>query len=163
MPCWANVAKAYLTFISRAYRKELQAESTRRLLRLSGFCRGLLGIGRIGEHTELGGSRHHFVQQLESFCHHFDTEQGDASDVSTGPVEASDKAELDRVAICEKNDWNCCGRILSREYRGGAERGDHVYLMANQIGRQGRQSIILIVRPTILDGYVLTLDVTGVL
>src|SRR5262249_5690099 len=32
-----------LTFVSRAYDKQLQAESTRRILRLSDFCRGLLG------------------------------------------------------------------------------------------------------------------------
>jgi hypothetical protein len=43
------------------------------------------------------------------------------------------------------------------------ERVRGFFTCADQIGRQGRQSVILILRPTILDGYILTLNVTGVL
>ena len=46
---------------------------------------------------------------------------------------------------------------------GTAGRGDHGDLPANQIGRQRRQSIELIVGPAILDRHVLALDKAGLL
>src|SRR5262249_28048058 len=42
-------------------------------------------------------------------------------------------------------------------------RGDYRDLLANQFGRQRRQSIDLIFGPTVLDRHVLALDIAGVL
>ena len=41
--------------------------------------------------------------------------------------------------------------------------GNHGHLTTNQIGRQRRQSIVLALRPAILDRHVLTLDIAGFL
>ena len=42
-------------------------------------------------------------------------------------------------------------------------RGDHGDLSANQIGRQRRQPIDLILGPAVFDRHVLALDIAGVL
>ena len=44
-----------------------------------------------------------------------------------------------------------------------AGRGDHGDLPANQIGRQRRQSIELILGPAVYDRHVLALDIAGLL
>src|SRR5712675_2119229 len=54
----------------------------------------------------------------------------------------------------------CC---LCRKARSSAGRSEYGYLMLNQIGDQGRQSIIMAFRPTVLDLYVLAVDISGIL
>src|SRR5262249_51166736 len=54
----------------------------------------------------------------------------------------------------------CLGR---QRRRGTASRDDHGNLLANQIGRQFRQTIVLPAGPAIHDPYVLTLDIAVLL
>ena len=84
--------------------------------------------------------------------------------VAARPGEAGDKTEPDRVFSDDENDGDRRGRSLGREGRSGtAGRSDHGDLTANQVGRQRRQSIQLIVGPAILDRDVLALDEAGLL
>ena len=63
-----------------------------------------------------------------------------------------------------EDDGDRRGRRLGRERRRGTSgRGDHGDLPANQIGRQRRQSIQLILGPAVFDRHVLALDIAGVL
>src|SRR5262249_44483558 len=64
-----------------------------------------------------------------------------------------------RVVVDEEDDGNRRGCGLGRQHRNGTPgRDDHGHLPANQVTRQGRQSIQVIIGPAILDDDVLTLD-----
>jgi pimeloyl-ACP methyl ester carboxylesterase len=79
-------------------------------------------------------------------------------------VEAGDKTKLHRVFGGDENDGNRRGCSLGRQRHGHAsERCDHCDLPANQVGRQRRQSIDLILAPAVHDRDVLALDVAAIL
>src|SRR6516164_912198 len=84
-------------------------------------------------------------------------------DVRTGPVEAGDKTQCDRVTAGGKDDGYRGGRFLSRQRCGGVCGYDHSYAAADEIGYKRRQPIILILRIPILHRHILALDVTGFL
>jgi hypothetical protein len=67
--------------------------------------------------------------------------------------EAGDKTKPDRVVGGKQDDWDGRGCRLGREHRRVTSG-----LLANQFGRQRRQSIDLIFGPTVLDRHVLALD-----
>jgi len=72
--------------------------------------------------------------------------------------EARDKTQLDRVFGNNENDRDGRGRSLGCERRWDSACGNHRDAAVNQIGRQFRQAMILIVGPAVLDGNVLALD-----
>src|SRR5262249_2405760 len=55
----------------------------------------------------------------------------------------------------------CC--LLGGKHRGRGERGDDGNAAANQLGRQARQSIVIILRRAVFDRYILAVDITRVL
>jgi hypothetical protein len=62
----------------------------------------------------------------------------------------------------EEDNRNLCGRGFGRLRRSvAASREDHGHLTANQIGRQGRQSIVLVLGPAVFDRHVPALNITG--
>jgi hypothetical protein len=65
------------------------------------------------------------------------------------------------VAASQEGDRDCRGRRLGSKCWWDAGSGNHGYLTTNQIGRQGRQSIVLALRPTVFDRDVPALDVAG--
>src|SRR6516225_6402138 len=81
--------------------------------------------------------------------------------VPAWPVEADDKTDCNRVSTGTKDDRNGRGRCLRRQGCDGVEGYDHGYAAADEIGCERRQSIILILRISILDRNVLALNVTG--
>ena len=83
---------------------------------------------------------------------------GHARDIAARLVKARDETELDRIAARFEDDWNGRDRRLCRERR-RAVAGNDRHLMANQIGCQRRQSVIVTFRPAINDRYVSTLDI----
>src|SRR5262249_6308147 len=84
--------------------------------------------------------------------------------VTTRPGEARDKTKPDRVFRDPEDDGDrrgCCfGRQRRRNTSGRDNHGD---LPPNQLGRQLRQPIKLILAPTVYDRYVIALDIAGVL
>ncbi len=67
----------------------------------------------------------------------------------------------DRVASAREHDRHRRGCGLGRNCRAGVMGSDHRHLTAYQIGCEVRQSVVLVLRPAILDHDILALDVTG--
>lgn len=98
---------------------------------------------------------------LELFCHQVNAEEPHACHVGTRPAEAGNEADRDRLTDLE-DDANRRGRRPGGQCRRCApRRGDHRHLAANQIECQGRQPIVVPVRPTVLDADVLAFDEAG--
>ena len=140
----------------------LQPERARRRLHVS-IARSsafeLLGLTSTAIDAALGTSS---CSSSSRFARPARGQEGDARDVAARPVEAGDKAELDRVAADREDDRDRRGRRLGRKRRRrAAGRDDHRHLTANQIGRQRRQPIILALRPAVFDRDVPALDIAG--
>jgi hypothetical protein len=101
-----------------------------------------------------------FVQQGQPLRRQLCVQQAHAGEVAARPVQAGDKAELDRVEAHDEHDRNSRGGGLGRHSR-RAIRDNHADPTLNQIGRQCRQLIILAVRPAKFDGHVPALVITG--
>src|SRR5262249_42639 len=103
--------------------------------------------------------RHDFLKQLHSFGDRGGTEYGDTSGITARSVKARYQAFPDRVAIRGEYDRNCVGCILDDlRTRFAPKCGDYSDLSGYQIGSQLTQSIILTMRPTVLDRDVFTFD-----
>ena len=124
-----------------------------------GLTESIVGID---EKVDDGGGGYQLAQQLESFPRDRRGEEARAGDFAARPVEASDEAQFDRVAAATENDGNGGGCRLGDQRRTGI-RGDHGDLTANQIGRQGWQSIELTFGPAIFDRDIPALNVAGFL
>jgi hypothetical protein len=71
-------------------------------------------------------------------------------------------AEGYRQGGADEDNRYRCGRGLCSQSRGGAScRSDDRYRTTNQLGREGRQSVVLTLCPTILDHHVLAFDEAG--
>src|SRR5262249_17993388 len=82
--------------------------------------------------------------------------------MAAGAGEAGDETSLDRIEAAAEDDRNGRGRGFGRECRRcEVWRDDDGYPAADQIGRQFRQPIIVIVRPEVFDGHVLALDIAS--
>jgi len=69
-----------------------------------------------------------------------------------GPIEATYVALVNRIAASREHNRNGLGRRHGSQYRSATSgRGDHVDITADQIGRKGRQSIVLIFCKTVFD------------
>src|SRR5207245_5998502 len=66
-----------------------------------------------------------------------------------------------RIAGAYEDDRDRRSRHLGYNCRGGVMRSDHRHLTAYQIGCEVGQSVVLILRPAILDHDILALDVAG--
>jgi hypothetical protein len=104
------------------------------------------------------------MQEFQPLCRQLTTEKIDPCRVAAGPGEASDKTKPDRVFGDAEDDGNRRGCCLGRQRRCNTSgRGDYGDLPMNQFSRQLRQSIKLILAPTVCDRYVLALDIAGLL
>ena len=85
---------------------------------------------------------------------------GRACDVAARTVQAGDKSKRNRVACRKEHNRDGRGRCLRGQCRRRAARcSNHPHLVADQIGSQGRQSIVLALRRTIFDRNVPTLHI----
>ena len=120
---------------------------------------GSRSIGWIDEHGHTSGCGHQLAQEFQPLCRQLATEKIDPGQVAARPGEAGDKTEPDRVFAGDEDDGDRRGCRLGRQRDGStADRGDHGDLPANQIGRQRRQPIDLILGPAVFDRHVLALD-----
>jgi hypothetical protein len=126
-----------------------------------GLC--IRSIGRIDKHGNASGSRHKLAQESQSLCGQLANEKVDACQVAARPGEAGHKTEPDRVFAYDEDDGDRRGCRLGRERHSGASvRGDHHDLPANQLGRQRRQPVKLVLGPAVFNRHVLALDIAGV-
>src|SRR5262249_24488348 len=103
------------------------------------------------------------AQQFQPLRHQLPEEQSYSSDIPARPAETGDETILDRVTARCEDDRNCGRRRFGREYARKRACEHHSHLTANQVGRKLWQSIVLITRPAVLDRYVLTLEIAGVI
>src|SRR5262245_53805235 len=98
------------------------------------------------------------MQNSEPLGPNLRTHGTDTGDVAARSVQAGDEAKLDRVAAGAEDDRNCRGAGFGGE-RGWCSTGtdDDGNAATDQIGRQFRQPLGFIVRPSVFDLYVATL------
>jgi len=114
----------------------------------------------IGEHGNHGSIGNEFVQQAKRLAGDQGGEEAHARDIATRPIEAGNVALLDRVASAREHNRNGLCRRHGCQYRSAASgRGDHVDLAADQIGRQGGQSIVLVLCKTGFNYHVAAVDI----
>jgi hypothetical protein len=107
---------------------------------------------------------HQLAQKLQPLCRQLVRKKVDPGQVAAGPGKARDETSSDRVVADVENDRNGRGCCLGRERRQvPPEGGDHCDAAANEIGGQRRQSIGLVVGPTVFYRDVLAFDVANVL
>src|SRR4051795_4344301 len=88
-------------------------------------------------------------------------EGAEAYEVAARPGQAGDEAGRDRVAYAEDNrDRQGC--VFRCDCRDAALGHDHVDLAADEVGGQGGQPIIAVLRRAVFNRYVLSLDIAGV-
>src|SRR5262245_5034856 len=98
------------------------------------------------------------MQNSEPLGPNLRTHGTDTGDVTARSVQAGDEAKIDRVAAGAEDDRNCRGAGFGSE-RGWCRTGtdDDGNAATDQIGRQFRQPLGFIVRPSVFDLYVAAL------
>ena len=115
-------------------------------------CRpGIRLISSIAKHGHTSGPWNKLVQEFQPLCHQLAIEEIDTGQIATWPGDAGDKIKPDRVVGDYEDGGDRRGCCLGREYSGGTRCRDHGDLSANQIGRQLRQSIGLILGEAVYD------------
>src|SRR5262249_37376165 len=99
------------------------------------------------------------MQQPKLLCPKLSNDKRDTGDIAARPVETGDEAELNRVGAAGEDDRDRRSRRLGCNCREGVMRSDHRHLTAYQIGCEVGQSVVLVLRPAILDRHILALDV----
>jgi hypothetical protein len=127
--------------------KQLQAQRASPHLRVA---MSVWTSGCAGENAEPGSIGQQLAEQLQFFRPQLVSEDEAAGNVRTGPVEAGDKTQCDRVNAGDKDDRYGRGRCLRRQSCGGTAGYDHRYTTADEIGCKRGQPVILIIRRTIL-------------
>jgi hypothetical protein len=122
---------------------------------------GIGGIGRVDEQANDGRRGDQLVKQLQPFRPYLHVQGDQARDVAARPVETGDQSDLDWVGRHREDDRNRRGCRFGRHRRRRATRDNHGHLTANQIGRQCRQSVVLVVRPEVFGRHVPALDIAG--
>jgi hypothetical protein len=102
------------------------------------------------------------MKEAQPLGRDLDVENIDTGRVTTGPGEAGNKTELDRVFADAENDRDRRGRGFGRKRRRvAAGCGNHGNAAADEVTHERRQAIILACQPVVFDGYVLTFDDAG--
>ena len=141
---------------------DLQPNGVRRRIHVSNDTVGPLGIGRVDEQGNATCSGHKLMQNAESFCQQLANDEIEPGRISARPCEARDKTKFDWIVSDTEHDRDGRGGLFGRKRRGGATRHcDHIHSAADQIGGQSRQSIIMTVRRSIFQHYVLAFHVAG--
>ena len=140
----------------------LLPELTRGLVQV--FPLGLdIRIIRIYEHADRGGFWDELVQQLQPLCSKINEIVSYAGCVPARVIETAHETRRDRVSSSGEYDRDHGSCSLGRKRRRRGSRGYDGHLPTHQIGRQGRQSVVLAFCPPILDRHVATFDKTGLI
>jgi hypothetical protein len=138
---------------------ELQPEGAGRCLRVSryGFSSR---SGRVNEQGHDGRRGDQFMQQLQPLRPDLHVHDAHAREVAARAAQAGDKSKRERVEPCHEDNRNYRGCCLCWPYC-RAIRDDHRHLMANEVGRQQRKSVVFVIRPAVFDREVLALDIAS--
>src|SRR5262245_41769027 len=117
---------------------------------------------RVAQHGDDGSCGHQLVQQSEQLGGQGSNDKDDAGDVAARSVEACDQTSSDGIGSYDEYDRRRRGCGFGCVRRPTARPNDRGHLPADEIGRQSRYPIWLIVRPAILDSDVLVLNESGV-
>src|SRR5215475_14201693 len=121
-------------------------------------------IVRVEEHADQSCCWNEIVQEPDPLCLNSRQQKIYPCRVAAWPVEAGDEAELDRVVAGTEDDRNGRGCCFGSERRLRAPcRGDDGDVTVNQIGRERRQPIELVLRPAKFDRDVVAVDEPGFL
>src|SRR5438105_4704167 len=103
------------------------------------------------------------MEYFKTFRDQSSTEIRNTGDVFAGPRQTRNQPNFDGVGSSRKDDWNCRGNSFGREGRWCASLcNDYGDGTPNQFKGKGRQAIVVIVRPAVLDSYVSAFEVTGI-
>src|SRR5262249_45759107 len=140
---------------------DFQPKRCGRCLRLRAVGYGI-GIARIDQNPDHAGGRQQALQQLQLFRDQCVGEKAHASNIAPRPIHADDEAEFHRIGTDREHNGYARSRGFGGERGGGrTARGDHRDPTGNQLGRECRQAVELIVRPVVFNGDVPALDETG--
>src|SRR5262249_33448948 len=127
-------------------------------------CHSLaIRIAWVREHTHSNGFWHKLMQELQLLGLYCNGEQAHARGITSGMVEAGDKAQLDRVAGYNEDNGGRCGRRLSGKSRGRTPGcSDYRYIATNQTGSELRQTVVPALGPAVFDDDVPALKISSV-
>src|SRR5262245_54177437 len=140
---------------------ELEPQRASRCLEFAGLDLGD-GMHPIDECADGCRRRDQSLQQFQPLRLQLNAHRGHTGEIGTRSIQASDKPECDRINAGDEDDRNGRGRSFGREHsKDVTGLGDYGDLLMDQIGRQRRQPMVLLLRPAILDGDIPTFDKAG--
>ena len=102
------------------------------------------------------------MQQLDVLCAKLDSKPANAGHVSFRAVKAGHKPRSHRIDAAGKDDWDGRSQFLGNECRIiAASCHNDRNLTSNEVRGQHPQPVGVVLRKTVFDRDVLTLDVTG--
>src|SRR5262249_25773827 len=116
---------------------------------------------RVAEHSNAGRRGHQLMQDPPRLRPYLCSQRRYAREIAARSSETGDKSRRDWVVAGREDDRNGRRRRLCCYHRRRTVRGNHSYLALDQVGHQRRKSIILAVRPAILNRHVAALDIAG--
>src|SRR5262249_10832700 len=117
---------------------------------------------RIIHHRNAGELGNGFLEKLQSFAGQRCRNVGESRDVSPRPREAVNQPSRDRIKHAKKNDRNGPGSVLGRLNSGRRGNNEHVDLESDQLISQRWTLVEPCVRVSILDRYVLVLNMAEI-
>src|SRR5437868_15126713 len=99
------------------------------------------------------------MQQLQSFSHYRSIQDVYTCDIAAWSIEACNQAKRHRVSARGKYDRNCVGRRLGSKRSLSTNHDDYGNLAADEIDRQRRKAIVLVLRAAIFDRHVVSLNI----
>ena len=124
---------------------------------------GSRGIGRIDEHGHTSGRGHQFAQEFQPLCRQLPLKKLIPVRLPPGRARLATRPSLTGSSATTKTMGIVVVAALAANAERTSGRDDHGDLSANQIGRQRRQPIDLILGPAVFDRHVLALDIAGLL
>ena len=116
-------------------------------------------IGGVDEDGDTGHRGHKLTQEFEPLRYQFAEQEIDTGQVAPRSGEAGHQSKLDGIFGDQEHDRNDGGRGLGCDgWSGATMRGDERDPLANQLGRQCRQAVELVLGPAVFDRDVLALD-----
>ena len=150
-----RISRIDLAIITCMENVNLRADRRSSRANLGDVALGDERVGGIDEQGKALRSREKFVQKTEMLSTQKSVRSADPSGVAPRPVNAGHQPRLHRIASNAEDDWNCRGRGLGCKRGWRANRGRYdCDAAANEIGRQFRQSVDVVVSPPVLDDEV---------
>ena len=143
---------------ARLHEVQLDAQRLGRHVRLR-HREGVDWIGGIPEDGHTGDAGEYVLEELQLFPDEFGAHDGQSGDVATGPGEAGDEAAPHRIAHAYHHNGDRRGRVLGGQSRWRPLRHDDIHLETDQLGREGREPLVLPFRRALLHDEVLAFDI----